>query len=204
MSDLILNIPSNVENLVLPSPELLTYYKELNERVFWLDDEINSYSLEISRQILIWNREDKDLPIEERKPIRLLFFSPGGDLDMSNSLIDTIKMSLTPVWGINVGMCASGAAFAFLACHKRLMTSRAYFLFHQGSGRFEGTFQEVCAQLEDYQNQVEELMTFMKEHTKYTADEIEEKIVGEWYVHADEALEKGVCDEIIKDVSKLM
>ena len=62
----------------------------------------------------------------------------------------------------------------------------------------------MCAQLEDYQNQVEELMTFMKEHTKYTADEIEEKIVGEWYVHADEALEKGVCDEIIKDVSKLM
>ena len=77
-------------------------------------------------------------------------------------------------------------------------------LFHQGSGAFQGTFQEVCSQIEDYQTSVGELMDFMVEHTKYTEEEVGEKIIGEWYVRKDEALEKGVCDEIITDITTLL
>ena len=47
-------------------------------------------------------------------------------------------------------------------------------------------------------------MAFMLEHTKYTEDELAEKIVGEWYIYPDEAIEKGVCDEIVKDMSILV
>ena len=32
------------------------------------------------------------VPVEDRKPIRIFFFSPGGDLDINYALIDTIKM----------------------------------------------------------------------------------------------------------------
>ena len=103
MEDLILNIPHNLENLQLPDPELLTFYKGIKDRSFWIDNEIDDYSLEIARLILQWNKEDSDIEVENRLPIKLFFFSPGGDLDVNNTLIDVIKLSKTPIWGINMG-----------------------------------------------------------------------------------------------------
>lgn len=79
-------IPENVENMQLPSPELLTFYKNFEDRILWIDNEINDYSIEYAKYIMQWNRDDKLAGIkkEDRKPIKLLFFSPGGDLNINN------------------------------------------------------------------------------------------------------------------------
>lgn len=204
LDNIILDIPKDLSNLQLPDPELLTYYRDLDNRVLWVDNEINEYSLEYVRLILQWNREDRKKKIKDRKPIKILFFSPGGDLDVNYTLIDTIQLSKTPVWGINMGRCASAAAFIFLSCHKRFMLPNGYFLFHQGSGAFSGTFQEVCAQLQDYQIAVNRLSNFVLTYTSFTKEEIEEKISGEWYVRDPEALEKGVVNEVITDINQLL
>lgn len=203
MENMSIILPKEVANMQLPDPELRNFYVDLDNRAFWIDAEINSYLLELIKYITIWNKEDVNLSIDERKPIRLYFFSPGGDLDINYSLIDTIKLSKTPIIGINIGQCASAAAYIYLSCHVRYMLPHAYFIFHQGSGTISGTFEQICAQMEDYQNQVEELSGFMLEHTDYSEEEVANKIVGEWYVRKDEALEKGVAHKIINDISML-
>ena len=43
----------------------------------------------------------------------------------------------------------------------------------------------------------------MLEHTTYTEEAVAEKIVGEWYIRKDEALENGVVHDIVTDVSML-
>lgn len=197
-------IPQGVENLQLPDDSLLNFYEGLEHRVFWINDEINVYSLNLIHYIMKWNREDIGLPLEKRTPIKLLFFSPGGDIDINYAIIDTIKLSKTPIIGINVGQCASAAAFIFLSCHQKYMLAHSYFLFHQGSGQLKGSFAEIYAQMEDYQSQVEELALFMANHTKYTEAEIADKIVGEWYIRKEEAVEKGVCQKIINDIDDLL
>ena len=204
LDSITLNIPKSISNLQLPEPELATYYKDLDNRILWIDDEINEYSLEYARLILRWNDEDKKKKPEKRKPIKLLFFSPGGDLDVNNTLIDVISLSKTPIWGINMGRCASAAAFIFLSCHKRFMLPNGYFLFHQGSGTFSGSYLEVCAQMQDYQVSVSRLSDLMSAYTNYTTQDIENNICGEWYVRATEALEKGVVHEIVEDISVLI
>lgn len=198
-------IPKAVENCQLPDPELRNYYVDLENRIFWLDEEVTPFLLELIKYIVRWNADDEkwNVPVEDRKPIRIYFFSPGGDLDINYALIDTIKMSKTPIIGINIGQCASAAAYIFLSCHKRYMLPHAYFIFHQGSGTISGTFEQICAQMEDYQNQVEELSGFMLEHTTYSEEEVANKIVGEWYVRKDEAIEKGVAHKVINDISML-
>ena len=196
-------IPKEVENLQLPDPELKNFYTDLSKRTFWIDDEINSYLLELVKYITLWNEEDKDIAIENRKPIKLFFFSPGGDLDINYAVIDAITMSKTPVIGVNVGQCASAAAYIYLSCHKRYMFPHAYFIFHQGSGTLSGTFDQICAQMQDYQQQVNELSDFILAHTNYSEEEIEDKIVGEWYVRKDEAIKNGVAHEVITDIDKL-
>ena len=91
-----ITIPDKLENMQLPSPELLTFYKNLSERVLWLDSTVDDYFLEFSRKIIEWNRQDKGKSISDRKPIKLMIYSYGGDLDINNSLVDIIKLSNTP------------------------------------------------------------------------------------------------------------
>lgn len=198
-------IPKEIANQQLPDPELRNYYVDLENRIFWLDEEVTPYLLELIKYIIRWNAEDEkwNVPVEDRLPIRIFFFSPGGDLDINYSLIDTIKMSKTPIIGINIGQCASAAAYIFLSCHKRYMLPHAYFILHQGSGTLSGTFEQICAQMRDYQEQVEELASFVLEHTSYTEEAVDEKIVGEWYIRKDEALENGVVHGIVDNISML-
>ena len=198
-------IPKEIANQQLPDPELRNYYVDLENRIFWLDEEVTPYLLELIKYIIRWNAEDEkwNVPVEDRLPIRIFFFSPGGDLDINYSLIDTIKMSKTPIIGINIGQCASAAAYIFLSCHKRYMLPHAYFILHQGGGTLSGTFEQICAQMRDYQEQVEELASFVLEHTSYTEEAVDEKIVGEWYIRKDEALENGVVHGIVDNISML-
>lgn len=204
MSEFFLTMPSEIENLALPDPALLTLYKDLEKRHIWLDDEVTECTLEIIKNILQWNKEDEGKKEKDMKPIKIFFFSPGGDLDVNYALIDTIKMSQVPIYGINIGRCCSAAAYIYLSCHKRYMLPHSHFIFHQGSGRFEGNYSEIICQIEDYQCQVEELANFMKDRTLYTEEEITENIVTEWYVRKDEALEKGICDAIVKDITVII
>ena len=201
MENIDIILPKEIANMQLPDPELRSYYADLEQRAFWIDGEVTCFLLELVKHIIRWNCEDASLPVTARKPIRLFFFSPGGSLDVNYSLIDAIKLSKTPVIGINIGQCASAAAYIYLSCHKRYMMPHAYFIFHQGSGTISGTFDQIVSQVEDYQDQVEELSDFMLEHTKYSEEEVSTKIVGEWYVRKEEAIEKGVAHEVISDLS---
>ena len=132
-------IPQNVENLQLPDPSLLQFYKNYENRIIWIDDEITEMTLEYAKMIMQWNFDDKknNIPVDKRKPIKVIFFSPGGDLAVNNCLIDTIQLSMTKVIGINVGVAASSGCFIYLACHERYTFPTAEFLIHKGAGRFE-------------------------------------------------------------------
>lgn len=206
MDNITLQIPQPLENMNLPNPELLTYYSDLEKRIIWLEEEVTECTLEFVRKIIEWNREDEmnGLEPKDRKPIKIFFFSPGGDLDVNYALIDTIRLSKTPVYGINIGRCCSAAAYIYLSCHHRYMMNHSYFVFHQGSSQLSGNYNEVVAIMNDYQGQVAELSNLMKERTLYTEEEIMDNIVTEWYVRKEEALEKGVCHEIINDISVLL
>lgn len=197
-------IPNGLENLQLPAPELLSYYQDLNNRCIWLDDEIGEETLEIGRKIIEWNREDKEVPVDKRKPIKIFFFSPGGSLDVYRTLGDMIRLSITPIYGYNMGVAYSAAAFMFLHCHKRYMLPTSSFLFHNGSAKLSGDYDQVIASVVEYQNQVEELSSIIIERTLYTEEEVKDKITGEWYIRKKEALEKGVCHAVIDDITLLL
>ena len=199
-------IPSNLENLQLPSPELLNYYKFAQDRTLWLDSNVDLMWLEFEKQIIQWNKEDKDIPVNERKPIKLMFFSYGGALDVNYSFIDLIQKSKTPIWGINMGQSCSAACFIFMACHKRFAMPRASFLIHQGGvdGGFSGTYEQVVSAIYEYQRQIEELEQYILTVTKITKEQLDENFTTEWYLTAKQAVEFGVADEIIDDIDSIL
>ena len=199
-------IPQNAENLQLPDPSLLQFYKNYENRIIWIDDEITTMTLEYAKMIMQWNFDDKqkDVPVEERVPIKVVFFSPGGDLEVNNCLVDTIQLSTTPVIGINVGMAASSGCFIYLACHKRYTFPTAEFLLHKGAGQFGGSYNDVIAAILNYQRQIKELGEFVLSRTKIPEDVFYENFENDWYLSATEAIEYGVADGIIKSLDEII
>lgn len=194
---------SSADNLALPDPALVTYYKNLDNRTLWIDSEVDDVTLELEKFIMNWNREDFGKPVEERTPITLLFLSPGGDLEINNSLVDAITLSKTPIIGINCGMAASAACFIFLACHKRYTFPNATFLIHQGAGSFSGNYEDVVAAILNYQRQIEHLGDYILSRTSISREEFDENFSSDWYINAEEAVERGLCNKIINSMDEI-
>ena len=193
-------LPDNA-TLQLADPSLVNFYTDLEHRTYWLSDEINNYTFDLVQYIIRWNREDKDIPVEQRKPIRIIVDCPGGHLSVSETVSNIIKMSRTPVYGIALGYVASGASVIYLSCHKKFALPNSVFVLHKGScSGVSGTYDEIVAFARDYEKQMEVLINFYIDNTKYTEEEIEENIQTDWYIRTEEALQKGIVDELITDI----
>lgn len=205
ITNLFLNL-SREANLQLADPELVAYYTDLQERVLWLTGEIDESWTEVVQHIVRINREDKELPVEKRKPIKLMILSGGGSLEITDELVNIIELSKTPVYGYGLGIVASGASMVYLACHKRFALKNTYFIIHKGSANnIGGDYAQIAAYMEDYNKQIEKMVGFYKTHTSFEEGLIEKKMNGaDWYVYINEALENGIVDEIIEDIDVML
>lgn len=199
---LTITLPKSVDpSLQLPDPTLLSYYRDLENRVYWINGEITDEYLDLVDKIIQWNREDKDIEPNERKPIRLLFSSEGGSLEVEETIVSMLDISETPIIGIAMGMVASAASCIYLACHRRYALPNTCFVFHQGGcNNIGGTYDQMKNFFDDYTKQIEKMEKFYIERTDYEEKVVKEKIQHDWYIRVNEALEKGVCHEIIKDI----
>lgn len=204
--DLVIQLPQSVDpNLQLPDPQLLSFYEDKQNRIIWALKEIGDESYDWVSQIIDYNRSDRVLPVEQRKPIRIIIANYGGGLDEARMLREIIKLSKTPIYGVAVGMCASAASVLYLSCHKRFATNNATFLFHKGScDKLGGNYSELVSFMDKYKADVEELTEFYVNSTKFSREEIIQHLTeGDWYVDVQTALKNGVVDEILTDLSIL-
>jgi ATP-dependent Clp protease protease subunit len=193
-------LPDNA-TLQLADPSLVNFYTDLDNRIYWLSDEINNYTFDLVQYIIRWNREDRNIPVDERKPIRIIIDCPGGHLSVSETVSNIIKMSKTPVYGIALGYVASGASVIYLSCHKKFALPNSVFVLHKGGcSGVSGTYDEIVAFARDYEKQMETLIDFYITNTKYTEEEIEENIQTDWYIRTEEALQKGIVDELVTNI----
>ena len=191
-------------NLSLADPSLVNFYEDIKNRIYWLTGEIGEETLDLVQYIARWNREDKGIAPENRQPIRIIIDCGGGSLSVSETLSNIIKMSKTPVYSIALGFVASGASVVHLSCHKKYALPNTVFVLHKGScNGVSGTYDEIVSFARDYEKQIEMLMEFYIENTKYTEEEIEENIQTDWYIRMDEATEKGLVDGVITDIDIL-
>lgn len=198
-----IDIPKQVENLALPDPALITFYKNIQDRILWLDTEVDENWIEFVKYIWRWNMEDKDKPQEERMPIKLYINSPGGDLDMNTLLIDIIKLSKTKIVGIGAGLVCSAACFIYMACHERLTLPHSKFLLHSGSAdNISGTADQIQAYNAQYKKEIKQLKEYLYDYIpKKTVDS---KMRGEWFFDAKEAVDLGVAHRIIESLDEVV
>ena len=144
----------------LPDPDEISYYALEKKRKLYLDFDICEDVMTIHRMILRWNIEDEDIPVEQRKPIWLYVQSPGGSLYYMWTLIDAILLSKTPVYTVNLGLCASAASLIFIAGHKRFMTPNAKVLIHEGRAEMSGDAVKIMDATESYKKDLKTMKEF--------------------------------------------
>ena len=202
MDEITIDLPVNLIDTKLPDSYMLKYYTDLSHRIIWINEEITGdLTHELTHYIIKWNRDDKDIPETEREPIKLLFDSPGGDLDAQAAICSMIKLSKTPVIGVAVGMVASAASYIYMNCHVRFALDSSYFILHKGSANLTGDYENIMSSIDDYKREVDKLVNLVIEKTNYTEEEVREEIKKDWYIRAKEGLQRGLVDEIVSDIN---
>lgn len=195
----------SVANPALPDPALMSYYANLQKRILDLYTEVEFDSVAmISKMILEFNRADVGIPVEQRTPIKLLIFSPGGDVEAMFHLIDICVLSKTPVYTINMGVAASAAFDILLAGSKRFCLPHSQVLVHLGSASFTGEAQTVQAHTKQYGKVLKSCEEWELERTKIPPKTYATKKKTEWFMNAKEQVENGIVDAIINDIEELL
>ena len=199
-----LQIPEAIENMQLPSPELLGYYRDLESRILWIDFEVNQSLLEIIKQILAWNREDKGKAYGDRKPIRLLIFSPGGELSPTLSLINVIELSKTPIYTYSMGESSSAGLYILLSGHKRYALRDTEAVLHKGSAIFGGIANQIENQTKWYKLQLNRLRDYVLDKTSLDIRAYNKKKDEDWYLTIDKMLKYGFIDSVVDNIETII
>lgn len=194
--------------LQLADIQLVNFYKSYKDRIIWLDKDISESLFDEIKMIILWNKEDEaaNIPLENRKPIKLMIHSYGGNLDSAFAMIDCMALSKTPIHTYNLNACMSAGCLIFLNGHKghRYCMPLSTALIHEGSGGSRGTYEQVQAQNENYKKLMDMMKNNILDHTI-----IDTKTLNKWknkeiYLYADDQVKYGLADYIVTDISQVL
>lgn len=201
LGDLLGAMKENVKKDIKDFGDLVDLDAALDRNIFItaVDDETG---MSVNGLIRYWNRQDDlaGIPAEKRQPIRLYIDSWGGSLSDALTVIDSVKISKTPVWGICIGAAYSAGFFILISCDKRIAYRHSSFLFHEGSAGNSGTAAQFANFAAFYKKQLNQLRDLVLENTKITAEEYQDIKKDDVWYDAEEALEKGIVDEIAEEL----
>jgi len=204
LEGILAGLPEGVANMQLPDNNLRDYYRDEAERIVWIDDQVEGDSLKVVEKILKYNREDFNIPVEERKPIKIFVDTPGGSVIVMWSIVNAIKMSKTPVWTINWCTAYSAGAIILAAGHKRFAMPGSTALVHSGSCYYSGNQEQVDNAKKFFDKIGKEADDFLLSRTKIDKKTFNKKKAGDWYFNTQESLDNGLVDKIIESFDEIL
>ena len=168
--------------------------KIINSRILFIDNEIN---IEEANKLIINLLYLDSISHED---INLYINSPGGDLSAGLAIIDIINNIKSNVNTICLGRCYSMAAI-ILACGnkgKRAMLPNSEVMIHEVAiTHMEGRTKDVLRIANMTKEKNEKILSILAKNTNLTINNLKELTKTDYYMNAEEALEKGFIDKII-------
>ena len=176
------------------------YTKLLNDRIVFLNDEIDTYTSELVKSQLLYLEQ-----IDHKKDIKMYINSPGGSVYDGLGIIDTMDYIRPDIITINTGLAASMAAV--ILCYgsdgKRKSLKRARTMIHQPIG-YTGYAQASDIEIDarEINSLKKELYEIISSKSGQKYDKVEKDSDRDYWMTADESLKYGIIDEIIKPRKK--
>lgn len=171
------------------------YSRLLKDRIIFLGDEVSDMSANVVvAQLLFLDAEDPD------KDINLYINSPGGAITAGMAIYDTMRFIKADVSTICVGMAASMGAFLLAggAKGKRHALPNAEIMIHQPSGGARGQATDIKIHAEHIIKTKEKMNRILAENTGKPVEVVAADSERDNFMTAEEAVEYGIIDSIIK------
>ena len=187
-------IPTVIEKSNMGERAYDIYSRLLKNRIILLSGEINddTANIVIAELLYLDSLGDGD--------IALYINSPGGSITSGMAIYDTMNFIKSDVATTCVGMAASMAAF-LLSCGtkgKRYSLPNAEVMIHQPLGGVQGQAIDIDIAAKRIIGLKNKLNSILAMNTKKSLKQIEKDTDRDYYMNANEALEYGIIDKVLK------
>jgi len=169
----------------------------LRDRIVFLGGPVddNAANLLIAQLLFLSNEDSKS-------DIHFYINSPGGSVTAGLAIYDTMRYLRCPVATYCIGQAASMGAILFAGGDegKRFILPSSRVLLHQPliSGVMQGPATDLEIEAKEIMRLRERLYSILAEHTGKDKKRIEDDCDRNYWLEAEEALEYGIADSILK------
>jgi ATP-dependent Clp protease protease subunit len=171
----------------------------LENRIVFLIGEIHyARAAEVIMKLLYLDN------MKRGREISLYINSPGGTVDDTMAIYDTIRFVGSPVSTFCIGRAQSGAAVILAAGAKgsRYALPHAKVMLHQPWGGVTGQAADIKIQAEEILRAKQTINEILARHTGQPIDKIAEETERDRYMSAQQAMEYGLIDEVLHEEEK--
>jgi len=168
----------------------------LENRIVFLIGEISyQRAAEIIMKMLYLDNLNRNTEIS------LYINSPGGSVDDTMAIYDTIRFVSSPVATFCIGRAQSGAAVILAAGTKgkRHALEHAKIMLHQPWGGITGQAADIKIQAEEILKAKTMINELLAKHSGQPVEKIAEETERDRYMTAEEACRYGLIDEVLHE-----
>ena len=166
----------------------------MRDRILWVAGGVNDQmSTIVQAQLMFWDNTSKE-------DITMHVDSPGGSVKSGLSMVDVMEYIKCDIRTVNTGMAASMGSVLLGAGTKgkRASLRHSKTMLHQSSGGFRGNIQDAEIDWQEWQKVNHELFVLLGEYCGKDADVVKADASRDLWLSADEALDYGIIDEVIR------
>ena len=168
----------------------------LENRIVFLIGEISyQRAAEVIMKMLYLDNLKRDAEIS------LYINSPGGSVDDTMAIYDTMCFASSPIATYCIGRAQSGAAIILAAGKKgkRHALPHAKLMLHQPWGGVSGQAADIKIQAEEILKAKTMINEILAKHTGQSVEKIAAETERDRYMTADEARQYGLIDEVLHE-----
>lgn len=142
--------------------------------------------------------------LKRSNEISLYINSPGGSVDDTMAIYDTMRFIASPVATFCIGRAQSGAAIILAAGAKgkRHALPHAKVMLHQPWGGITGQASDIKIQAEEIIKAKAMINEILSKHTGQPVEKIAQETERDRYMTAEEAKKYGLIDEVLHEKEK--
>lgn len=186
--------------LIFPKGANTSVYSQFNH-VYFNDDITYDSMFALNKELRNVETKIKTASVAlgvEPQPIYLHITTHGGGIHAAFSAVDCIEQLSLPVYTVADGFVASAGTLLTLAGKKRYITPNAYMLIHELRSGVWGKMTSIDEEYLNLKKVMDHITGYYMKKTNITKKALEKILTKDIIWNAEECLEKGLVEEILK------
>jgi len=190
--------PYILEEREMRATQIDIFSRLMRDRLLWVAGVVDDrMSTVVQAQLMFLDNSDKS-------DITIHIDSPGGSVKSGLSMVDVMQYISCDIRTVNTGMAASMGSVLLGAGTKGKRSSLRFSktMLHQTSGGAGGNIQDARINFLEWEKTNKILFELLGEFCGKTPEQVMEDSSRDFWLTADEAVQYGIIDEVVKQKKK--